>query len=54
MSELTDVKRLDEEGIGGPSVTRFIDREAGVVLYDSSMGSGGGVTAIPLSETNFA
>lgn len=54
MSELTDVKKLYSKGIGGPDVTRFIDREAGVVLYNSWSGAAGGVTAIPLSETNFA
>jgi hypothetical protein len=52
MSELTDVKRLGTTNIDGPGVTRFIDREAGVVLYDSWKGAGGGVTAIPISETD--
>ncbi len=52
MSELTDVERLKEDGLSGPSVTRFIDREAGVVIYQSVEGNGSGVTAVPISETN--
>lgn len=52
MSELTDVTKLKENEFGGPNVTRFVDREAGVVLYESWDGAGEGVTAIPLSETD--
>lgn len=53
MSELTDVKNLDgKNGINEVEATRFIDREAGVVLYSAWRGAGGGVTAVPISETN--
>ncbi|UBF19628.1 hypothetical protein HRTV-10_gp44 [Halorubrum tailed virus 10] len=35
------------------SVDRFIDREAGVVCYASVAYDGGGLSCVPISETNF-
>jgi hypothetical protein len=52
MSELDKLERLEAEGNGlhSPEVLRFVDREAGVVIYEGL--GGGGVTSVPLSETD--
>lgn len=57
MSEITDVKSLHKNTKGlmpDVDVLRFIDREAGIVLYVENEGAGVGITSVPLSETNFA
>jgi len=51
MSELDSVKKLQSEGFGGVEVIRFIDRKAGIVIYQRD-GTIGGMTSIPLSETD--
>ncbi|QIR31212.1 hypothetical protein M1M18_gp088 [Halorubrum virus Serpecor1] len=35
------------------SVDRFIDREAGVVCYASVAYEGGGLSCVPMNDTNF-
>ncbi len=53
MAELDNVTQLKEGGFGGETVTRFVDREAGVVMYQTAInGYGGGLTAVPISETD--
>lgn len=53
MSELTDVEKVKSKGLTGPDATRFIDRGAGVVLYQTTVGGyGAGLTAIPIEDTD--
>jgi hypothetical protein len=51
MSELDNVKNLQSEGLDSVEVIRFIDREAGMVIYQRD-GTIGGMTSVPLSETD--
>ena len=51
MADASDATEVYEDN--QKSVDRFIDREAGVVCYASVAYDGGGLSCVPISETNF-
>lgn len=53
LDDETDIGQMSNDG---DNITRAIDREAGVVLYLTGVGLdyGGGLTAVPIDETDLA
>lgn len=49
---LADVSVVDDDPHG--TLKRAVDREAGVVVYAYKNGNAGGVTAVPISETELS